>query len=145
MILLAFLICAAFYVNNSRTASNELPIQHLKQSKITQTDIGNYISSNHDYWNNQLCWEHYKNFSFDEFNKNYNQYIEELERVINATDDGDLRTDFSHAKDLLTEAEETNDIKPLINVHRIFHDLDVKYNKYSTSDYFGITQYGEKH
>ena len=138
-------MCTAFYIiKDNRVTSNGLPIQHLEVSKITETDIGKYISRNHDYWNNALCWGHSKNFSFVEFNKQYGSYIKELDHVINSVGDQDLKEDFTHTKALLAEAEATNDIKPLIDVHRIFHDLDVDYNHYSTKDYFGVTQYGEK-
>jgi len=124
--------------------SKELPVQHLEQSTVNQTDIGTYISKNHEYWNNELCWGRSKNFSFDVFQKQFNEYIEDLNQIINSAEDKDLRADFIHVQELLKNAFDTNDTDYLIDVHRVFHDLDVKFNGYKTSDYFGITQYGAK-
>jgi len=124
--------------------SKELPVQHLEQSTVNQTDIGTYISKNHEYWNNELCWGRSKNFSFVVFQKQFNEYIEDLNQIINSAEDKDLRADFIHVQELLKNAFDTNDTDYLIDVHRVFHDLDVKFNGYKTSDYFGITQYGAK-
>jgi len=136
---------AAIYVNNGIMTSKELPVQHLEQTNINQANIGTYISSNHEYWNNELCWGRSEKYSFVVFQKHYNEYIEDLNQIINAVEDKGLRADFIHVQELLKNASETEKIDSLIDVHRVFHDLDVKFNGYSSSDYFGITQYGEKH
>lgn len=134
-----------FYFKNSMLTPKELPVQQLEHSKINKAAIGAYISSNHKYWNDELCWGRSENYSFTVFQKNYTEYIDDLNQIIYATDDKDLKEDFLLAKDLLENANKTKDIRYLIDVHRILHDLDVKYNKYTTSDYFGVTQYGKKH
>jgi len=136
---------AAIYVKNSIMISRELPVQHLEQSNIYQADIGTYISSNHEYWNNELCWGRSEKYSFVVLQKHYNEYIEDLNQIINAVEDKGLRADFIHVQELLKNASETEKIDFLIDVHRVFHDLDVKFNGYANSDYFGITQYGENY
>jgi len=133
---------SAVYFNNKIKATNELPVQTVKRGEINQVNIGKYISSNHEYWNNALCWGRSKNFSFIVFEKNYNEYIKELDQIIDATENPHLKSDFTHVEKLLKKAEETKDIGSLIDVHRIFHDLDVTVNGYETSDFFGITEYG---
>ena len=133
------------YYNSSMMASKALPVQDIEQVNINKAVIGEYISNNHDYWNDELCWGRSESFSFVDYQKYYSEYIEDLNKIINAVNDKDLKVDFIHAHDLLKNAHETKDIDFLIDVHRVFHDLDVKYNRYSTSGYFGITQYGEKH
>ena len=117
----------------------------MEQSNIDKAVIGKYISSNHEYWNDALCWGRSEKFSFAVFQNQYNEYQNNLTEIINGVDDPDLKADFLNAQELLESANEKKDVKFLIRVHRIFHDLDVKYNGYAASDYFGVTQYGKKH
>jgi hypothetical protein len=44
-------------------------------------------------------------------------------------------------KELLANAKSEEKIKSLIQVHRIFHDLDIEYNVYQSKDYFDVTAY----
>jgi hypothetical protein len=143
-ILIGFI--AVIFLNRSMTTSKDLPVEQFKnESNINNADIGNYISRNHDYWNEALCWGRSENFSFVVYEKRFKEYINDLNEIINAANDKDLKEDFIHAKELLETAHKTKDVSLLIDVHRIFHDLDVKYNGYASNDYFRITQYGEKH
>ncbi|MDR6124767.1 FlaG/FlaF family flagellin (archaellin) [Bacillus sp. SLBN-46] len=131
------------YFKSYRAASNELPVQQLVQANVDEADIGEYIKINHNYWNEELCWGRSKDFNFTLFHNKYKDYIENLNKMIDAVDDPDLKSDFMLTHDLLVQADETKDVSYLIDVHRMFHDLDVKYNDYVTSDYFGVTKYGE--
>ncbi|MGG3560580.1 hypothetical protein ABES03_03010 [Neobacillus rhizosphaerae] len=131
------------YLKSYRAASNELPVQQLEQAHVNKADIGEYITINHNYWNEELCWGRSKDFDFTLFQKKYKDYIGNLDKMIESVDNPDLKSDFMLTQDLLEQAEETKDISYLIDVHRMFHDLDVKYNNYATSDYFGVTKYGE--
>ncbi|ETI66250.1 hypothetical protein [Neobacillus vireti] len=138
-------LTAMFFTKNSTMTTKELPVQQLERSNINEGIIGKYISSNHEYWNNALCWGRSEKFSFAAFQNQYDKYKQNLTEIINGVDNPDLKADFLQAQELLEIANEKKDVKYLIRVHRIFHDLDVKYNGYATSDYFGITQYGKKH
>ncbi|WHY87582.1 hypothetical protein QNH39_07070 [Neobacillus novalis] len=138
-------LTAMIFIKNSTMTSKELPVQHIEQSNIDEAVIGKYISSNHEYWNDALCWGRSEKFSFAVFQNQYNEYQNNLTQIINGVENQDLKVDFLNAKELLEIANEKKDVKFLIRVHRIFHDLDVKYNGYAASDYFGVTQYGKKH
>jgi hypothetical protein len=142
--IIAIGLIAAILIRNSETATKVLPVNQVKDSKINHAAVGNYISKNHEYWNEQLCWGRSKNYSFSVFQKNYNQYVKNLIIIIDAVDEQDLKSDLKQVNGLLKNASETKNIDYLIDVHRIFHDLDLHFNGYSTSDDFGITAYGEK-
>jgi hypothetical protein len=137
-------LIAAVLIKNSETATNVLPVNQFKESKINRAAIGDYISKNHEYWNEELCWGRSKNYSFSVFPQNYHAYVKDLDAIIDAVGDDELKSDFQHVHSLLKNASETKNIDYLIDVHRIFHDLDFHFNGYSTSDDFGITAYGEK-
>jgi hypothetical protein len=136
---------AATFFKTSLTTTKEMPVNQFKELKVNNADIGDYISKNHEYWNEELCWGRSKNYSFSVFQKNYHAYVNDLNIIINAVGDEELKSDFKHVHSLLENASETKNIDFLIDVHRIFHDLDVNFNGYSSSDYYKVTQYdGEK-
>jgi hypothetical protein len=133
---------AATFFKTSLTTTKEMPVNQFKELKVNNADIGDYISKNHEYWNEELCWGRSKNYSFSVFQKNYDAYVKDLNIIINAVGDDELKSDFKHVHSLLENAAETKNIDFLIDVHRIFHDLDVNFNEYASSDYYKVTQYG---
>jgi len=133
---------AATFFKTSLTTTKEMPVNQFKELKVNNADIGDYISKNHEYWNEELCWGRSKNYRFSVFQKNYDAYVKDLNIIITAVGDDELKSDFKHVHSLLENAAETKNIDFLIDVHRIFHDLDVNFNEYASSDYYKVTQYG---
>jgi hypothetical protein len=105
-------------------------------------EIGQLISYYHDHYNEKTGWGRINSFDWGEFEKNRDELIKQLDTFIPQIDDPSLKTDFIRIKSLIVIASQNKDTTAVRYIHRIFHDLDIKYNGYDASD-FGVSEYGE--
>jgi hypothetical protein len=151
IIRILIVLCASGAFAYFQKGNNQLSEQTIKESEIklattnmngmNSAEIGTYISFNHEIWNENLGWGGYKAYTFKEYHRKYTVYIEELNQVINTVENEHMKEDFKKVKELLTNTKTEERIKSLIQVHRIFQDLDIEYNGYKSKDYYDVTAY----
>lgn len=134
--------------------------QKVKWNPEVKEQISQFIDTNHEFFNETLGWGRYKNVNWDQQKERADQIIEEVtvllpkiekqiqtmmeEKLLTdvAIDDDprDLKLDFNMIQALLEIATKNQDVQGLIYAHRVFHDLDVEWNGY-TSHKFGMSSY----
>lgn len=134
--------------------------QKVKWYPEVKEQISQFIDTNHEFFNETLGWGKYKNVNWNQQKERADQIIEEVtvllpkiekqiqtmmeEKLLTdvAIDDDprDLKLDFNMIQALLEIATKNQDVQGLIYAHRVFHDLDVEWNGY-TSHKFGMSAY----
>src|SRR5690606_20714940 len=134
--------------------------QEVKWNPEVKEQISQFIDTNHEFFNETLGWGKDKNVNWDQQKERADQIIEEVtvllpkiekqiqtmmeEKLLTdvAIDDDprDLKHDFNMIQALLEIATKNQDVQGIIYAHRVFHDLDVEWNGY-TSHKFGMSAY----
>ncbi|WP_026584236.1 hypothetical protein [Bacillus sp. J33] len=110
-------------------------------SGLMYNDLGDFIASNHTFYNETLGWGRERFVSWSKQRKQAELISSSLEKL--TVENEDLQQDLSTINDLAASVVSgSKDKDALIKLHRFFHDLDIDYNDYKdTTDYFDVTKY----
>ncbi len=110
---------------------------------------GNQIHLIHEHYNEVLTYGQWKAFENSSYSKwesetEYSKRIMmTIDDILEQVEDENLKTDLNHAKSLINIAVLHKDANALLYLHRIFHDLDIKHNRYSEK-LWGYSYYKNK-
>ncbi|KON90283.1 hypothetical protein AF332_12645 [Sporosarcina globispora] len=104
-------------------------------------DLGDFIASNHTFYNETLGWGRDRKISWPKQRKQAEAIVNSLNKI--SSENEGLQQDLGSITNLAETVQSGDKDKDvLIKLHRYFHDLDIDYNDYKdTSDYFGVTEY----
>lgn len=112
-------------------------------------DVGSQINTIHEHYNDVLTYKRWRSFE-DEHYRGWEseaeiakQILSTIEDMNTKVDDKGLRTDLMNAKKLINISIVYRDTTAMLYLHRIFHDLDVKYNNYDEK-LWGYSYYGHE-
>ncbi|PLR78173.1 hypothetical protein CU633_06545 [Bacillus sp. V3-13] len=112
------------------------------QPQVTEerfTSNGQFIAYFHNVYNESLGWGGADSINWDK-QRQYAQAI--LNGLSYMEIEEELQADFQKIKELAELVVNRNEkARTAILLHRLFHDLDIDFNKYKHSDYFNTTEY----
>ncbi|WP_394141055.1 hypothetical protein [Cytobacillus oceanisediminis] len=113
----------------------------MAEQDLMYSDLGDFIASNHTFYNETLGWGRDRFVSWSKQRKQAELIANSLKSL--SAENEDLQQDLNMIGNLAEKVQGgTKDKEALIKLHRFFHDLDIDYNDYKdTTDYFDVTEY----
>lgn len=111
------------------------------ESGLMYNDLGDFIASNHTFYNETLGWGRDRFVSWSKQRKQAELITNSLDQL--SAENVDLQKDLITIAALAESVQSgSKDKDDILKLHRFFHDLDINYNDYKdTADYFDITEY----
>ncbi|MFE4240893.1 hypothetical protein [Peribacillus butanolivorans] len=103
------------------------------------TDAHTFIGSKHAFYNNTLGYGNIETTTHSEQAEMAKEIVDTIDGV--STKNQDLADDFKEIKKYTTIAMKEDDQHAYIQLHRMFHDLDIYFNGYSYNQTWGVTEF----
>ncbi|MFC4322097.1 hypothetical protein [Litchfieldia salsa] len=100
-------------------------------------NLGSQIHQIHEHYNEILTYGNWRLFEDEDYSGweteaiNAKQILSTIDVMLKETEDEALIRDLNNAKELIEASILSKNSTGLLYMHRIFHDLDIKYNNYS--------------
>ncbi|MBT2691013.1 hypothetical protein J7I93_23030 [Bacillus sp. ISL-47] len=132
------------YLNNEQNTADEQnssKTAEMAAQDLMYGDLGDFIATNHTYYNETLGWGRDRFVSWSKQRKQADLISSALNSL--SAENQDLQHDLDTIGNLAEAiGSGSKDKENLIKLHRFFHDLDIDYNDYKdTTDYFDVTEY----
>lgn len=98
-----------------------------------------FIVEFHQFYNNTLCWGRVNTANYKEQKDKALEIVEVFKGI--EINDEDLYNDFIQIENSAKKVIESDNRKAMIELHRLFHDLDIHLNGYARDDTFGVTAF----
>lgn len=103
------------------------------------TDGHEFITDFHQYYNNTLCWGRVNTANYKEQKDKALEIVEVFKGIEISNED--LYNDFVQIENSAKKVIKSDNRKAMIQLHRLFHDLDIHLNGYARDDTFGVTAF----
>ncbi|MCM3731564.1 hypothetical protein M3196_07810 [Fictibacillus nanhaiensis] len=104
--------------------------------KVPVTEIQRRINVMHEYWNRELGFNAWNNYSIARNKEELMNVKEDIQNKIQPFVLGPLKADMKTAIAKIDLSMKSDSVEPLKGVHRIFHDLDITLNDYDEATTF---------
>jgi hypothetical protein len=109
--------------------------------KVPVTEIQRRINVMHEYWNRELGFNAWNNYSITTNKEELMNVKEDIQNKIQPFVSGPLKADMETAIAKIDSSMKSDSVEPLKGVHRIFHDLDITLNGYEQDGvYWEVTE-----
>ncbi|MFD1358942.1 hypothetical protein ACFQ4X_13575 [Fictibacillus halophilus] len=109
--------------------------------KVPVTEIQRRINVMHEYWNRELGFNAWNNYSISRNKEELMNVKDDIQNKIQPFVSGPLKADMENAIAKIDSSMKSDSVEPLKGVHRIFHDLDITLNGYEQDGvYWEVTE-----
>ncbi len=97
-------------------------------------DIGKFVSSKHDFYNETTGYGGIGDLDWDKQIEQAEHIEGTLENKITSVKNQALKNDLENVRELANQTMENKETDNIRDLHRMFHDLDIALNSYNGSD-----------
>lgn len=109
--------------------------------EVPVTEIQRRINVMHEYWNRELGFNAWNNYSISRNKEELMNVKEDIQNKIQPFVSGPFKADMETAIAKIDTSMKSDSVEPLKGVHRIFHDLDITLNGYEQDGvYWEVTE-----
>ncbi|PEC46375.1 hypothetical protein [Bacillus sp. AFS096315] len=138
LVVVVYFVKASYdYSFNSKVTANGRDAESI--SPVPKDDLGEFIHKKHRLLNSFTGWGKIDDLSWSNYEEMQFDFGDELKGHV--SNNQDMKKDFKTLIQLNDIALRKNDKNAVLYMHRILHDLDVKYNNYHSTA-FGYSSYG---